>query len=144
MPVFTHTDMFEIDRKKYKLLLDFNPCEIFWHLGIAELHGLNYKDCILHGNTQKDSYITGWCNFFPKDDNRYTHQDDFFVFINLTRCMESELEMILTINHELFHAGLIIFNWDIQHEEEIITWAEAETRAIYPIIKSHIEQHGKN
>lgn len=122
--------MIEITRPKYTLLLSHDPCEIFWHLGAAELHGLDYKSCKLYKNTTKDAYIAGWCNYFPNSDK-------FFVFINLSRCT-NDLNTTLLINHEMFHAALIIYNWNMQHEEKIVTWAEEETKQVFNLIKPFI------
>jgi len=122
--------MIEINRSKYTLLLSKNTCEIFWHLGEAELHGLSYKECIIHKNTTQSAYIAGWCNYYPNSDK-------FFVFINLSRCT-SDLETTLLINHEMIHAALIVYNWDLKHEEQIVTWAEQETREIFNIIKPYL------
>ena len=122
--------MIEITRPNYTLLLSHNPCMIFWHLGEMELHGLNYKECMLHKNTTEDAYIAGWCNYYPNSDK-------FFVFINLSRCT-NDLDTTLLINHEMFHAALIIYNWNMQHEEKIVTWAEEETKQVFNLIKPFI------
>lgn len=122
--------MIEIKRPKYTLLLSYNPCEIFMHLGVAQLHGLDYKSCKLYKNTTEDAYIAGWCNYFP-DSN------DIFVFINLSRCT-SDFETTLLLNHELFHASLMLHNWNLEHEEQIISWAESETRETFYLIKQYL------
>lgn len=122
--------MIEITRPHYTLLLSHNPCMIFWHLGESELHGLSYKECMLHKNTTEDAYIAGWCNYYPNSDK-------FFVFINLSRCT-NDLNTTLLINHEMFHAALIIYNWNMQHEEKIVTWAEEETKQVFNLIKPFI------
>jgi hypothetical protein len=127
--------MIEIKKEKYTLLLSDNPCQIFWHLGVREAHGLSYKECMLHKNNDTNAYIAGWCNYYPKESGNYTKDDPIFVFINLTRCT-SELETILTLNHEFTHAALKIFDWDLQYEEDIITWSEVETRAVYSFLKN--------
>jgi len=122
--------MIEITRPNYTLLLSYNPCMIFWHLGEMELHGLNYKSCMLHQNTTEDAYIAGWCNYYPNSDK-------FFVCINLSRCTE-DLETPLLINHEMFHAAMIVYNWNLEHEEQIVTYAENETRQVFNLIKPFI------
>jgi hypothetical protein len=38
--------------------------------------------------------------------------------------------------HELCHQSLFMFNYDMEKEEEIITWAEEETYKIYKILKT--------
>ena len=122
--------MIEIQREHYTLLLSYNPCEIFSFLNVSYLHGLYYADCILHENTTESAYIAGWCNYYPNSDK-------FFVFINLSRCT-NDLNTTLLINHEMFHAALIIYNWNLEHEEQIVTWAEEETKQVFYIIKQHL------
>ena len=39
--------------KKYTLILSKNPCDIFTHFKVEDLHGLNYKKCLAHKNTKK-------------------------------------------------------------------------------------------
>jgi hypothetical protein len=123
--------MIEIDRKQYTLLLSQNPCEIFSYLRVPNIHGLNFADCLIHENSTKNAYIAGWCNYFPDSDK-------FFVFINLSRCT-SDLETTLLLNHELFHAAMIVFNWNIDKEEQIVTWAENETKQVYQIVNKYRE-----
>lgn len=122
--------MIEIARPKYTLLLSHDPCEIFMHLGAAELHGLDYKSCKLYKNTKQDAYIAGWCNYYP-------NMKDIFVFINLSRCT-SELETTLLLNHELMHASLMLHGWNLEHEEQIVSWAESETREAFFLIKQNL------
>lgn len=122
--------MIEIKREKYTLLLSYNPCEIFSFLKVSNLHGLYYADCILHENTTENAYIAGWCNYYP-------NSKDIFVFINLSRCT-SDLETTLLLNHELFHAALIVHNWNMKQEEQIVTWAESETRETFNLIKQYL------
>ena len=122
--------MIEIARPKYTLLLSYNPCEIFSFLKVSVLHGLYYADCILHENTTEDAYIAGWCNYYP-------NMKDIFVFINLSRCT-SDFETTLLLNHEMLHAALIVYNWNMKHEEKIVTWAENETRETFNLIKQYL------
>lgn len=122
--------MIEIQREHYTLLLSFNPCEIFWHLGEMELHGLDYKSCMLHENTTQNAYIAGWCNY-------YSDSDKFFVFINLSRCT-SDFETTLLIFHEMLHAAMIVYNLNLEYEEQIVTYAENETRQVFNLIKPYL------
>ena len=127
--------MKEIKRKHYTLLLSKNPCEIFDYYNVEEMHGLSNKECNLHSNTEDDAYIAGWTNYIPKKNKNYKYGDPFFVFINLTRC-KTELDTILNINHEMMHAALMMYDWNINgKEEEIISWAENETRDLYKIVR---------
>lgn len=116
----------------YDLILSHDPCYIFQHYGVEEMHGLNLKDCKAYNNTSEDSYISGWCNYVPKQSDR------MFVFINLSRCT-NDLNLITTLNHEMIHYAFAHYNWDIKYEEEIITLAEEEVKKIYKIIKNKNE-----
>ena len=126
--------MKEIKRSNYTLLLSKNPCEIFIHFAEEEMHGLSFRECVMYNNTSKDAYIAGFSNYVPKDSGDYKHGDPFFVFINLTRCT-SPLETMLTLNHELMHRAFEMYDWDMSKEEEMITWAENETREVYNLLK---------
>lgn len=123
---------------KYDLILSDNPCTIFEHYGVEEMHGLNLKDCREYNNTSEDSYICGWCNYVPKADGNYQWNDRMFVFINLTRC-GNDLDLITSLYHELMHYAFAHYNWDIKYEEEIITLAEEEVKKVYKIIKRKYE-----
>lgn len=122
--------MIEIQRENYTLLLSYNPCEIFSFLKVSYLHGLYYADCILHENTTESAYIAGLCNYYPNSDK-------FFVFINLSRCT-NDLDTTLLIFHEMLHAAMINYNWNLEHEEQIVTYAENETRQVFNLIKPYL------
>ena len=112
-----------IKRENYTLLLGDGPCELFDYYGVEELHGLSCSECRSYNNTVNDAYIAGLCNKSPIDGSD-------FCFINLQRC-NNIVNTILLVNHEMMHLSLEIFNFDVQNkEEEIITWAENETRNI--------------
>lgn len=129
--------MVEIKRDKYTLLLGENPCEIFWHFGVEEMHGLNYKDCILHPNTKYNAYIWGWANYVPKNDSDYNQGDERFVFINLQRCGDN-YETYGGVFHELMHQSLEMHNYNMALEEEIISWAEQETKEVFKLVMKNI------
>lgn len=120
--------MITITRKDYDLLLSTDPCEIFNYYNVDEMHGLNLEDCRKHPNTNEGSYICGWCNYIPGSDR-------CFVFINLTRC-NSETDLAFNLFHELMHLSGRLFNdcWD-SHEEEMITYAEQESREVFELTK---------
>lgn len=121
--------MIEIQRD-YLLLLSDKPCEIFEFFNVDELHGLNKKDCLNHTNNRKQAYIAGWCNLIPNSDK-------YFVFINLSRCNG----LILTtglVFHELMHYSLAHHNYNMELEEEIITYAETETYDVVKLIYQFI------
>ena len=125
--------MIVIDRNSYTLLLGSNPCEIFHYYGETEMHGLNYKDCILHNNTEKQAYIWGWANYVPKDSKDYQHDDARYVFINLQRCGDN-YETFAGVYHEMMHHSLWLHNYNVQMEEEMISWAETEALEVFPLI----------
>ncbi len=123
----------KIKRKTYTLLLSENPCSIFWNYGVEEMHGLNYKDCTAHKNTNKSAYIAGFSNYVPKEDGEYKTGDDFFVYINLSRC-NNVIETCLLVNHEMMHRAFELHDWNVDFEEQMITWAEEETAEVVKII----------
>ncbi len=123
--------MKRIEFDKYELLMSYDPCSLFEHFEEVNLHGLNYYDCIFRENTTEDSYIAGMNNFIPNSNDRY-------VFINLSRC-NTELETITLIYHELLHQSFYRYHYDVKLEEEIITWAENETKKIYQIVKNELQ-----
>lgn len=109
-------------RKEYDLLLSYNCCDIFTHLDVNEIHGLNFSDCKKYNNTPHSAYIAGWCNVIP-------NSDEHFVFINLSRC-NSDIETFGLIMHELMHMSFNLHT----HEEELITWAEDESYRVFEIV----------
>lgn len=126
--------MIVIERNTYDLMLSKCPCEMFDYFGVSEMHGLNADDCRKHPNTSESSYIAGWSNYYPKDTNRYTWGDRRFVYINLSRCND-DVETTRVVFHELLHHSIDLHHYDINKEEEIITWADYETAEIVKIIK---------
>ena len=128
--------MKEIKRNDYTLLLGKNPCEIFWHYGVEEMHGLNYKDCMLYPNTKDDAYIWGWANYVPKDDQNYKFGDARFVFINLERCGDN-YDTYGGVFHEMMHHSLEMHNYNMDMEEEIISWAEQETKEVFELVLTY-------
>jgi len=115
--------------KKYTLILSNNPCDIFTHFKIENLHGLNYKKCLTHENTKKSAYIAGLTNISPKTKKH-------FLFLNLNRLGKDKEKMGL-IMHETMHLSLELYKHDVENkEEEIITFAENEAYKIYDIIQN--------
>jgi hypothetical protein len=116
----------------YELLLSYDCCSLFEYYEVPKLHGLDYHDCIFRENTAEDSYIAGMSNLIPGSiDKRY-------VFINLLKCTD-DISTLLLINHELMHHSFFLHNYNLHKEEEIITWAEEETRKVYEIIKNELQ-----
>jgi len=127
--------MITIIRGTYILLLSYNPCDVFTYYNVEEMHGLNAIDCAAHKNTTEDAYIAGLCNFIPKESGEYIDDDPRFVFINLSRCTNSVSTFGL-IMHELAHQSFALHNYDVNKEEEIITWAEEEAYEVFKLIKN--------
>lgn len=124
--------MTKIEFDTYHLLLSYDPCSIFEYYEVINLHGLDYYDCIFKDNTTEDSYISGMCNMIPGSNDKQ------YVFINLSRCTD-EISTILLLNHELLHHSFFKHNYNLHREEEIISWAEEETKRIYPFIKNELQ-----
>ena len=125
--------MNKIERRTYTLLLSYNPCDLFTYYNGTEMHGLSLAECTLYDNTSNNSYIAGLSNFVPKESGEYDENDQRFVFINILRCTDS-LSTFGLIMHEMMHHSFFIHNYDIELEEEIITWAEEEAYEVYKII----------
>ena len=126
--------MITIIRGVYILLLSYNPCDVFTYYNVEEMHGLNMIYCIEHENTTESAYIAGLCNFIPKESGEYNNDDPRFVFINLSRCTD-DLHTFGLIMHEMMHMSFALHNYDVNKEEEIITWAELEAHEVFKIIK---------
>ena len=128
--------MNKIDRATYTLLLSQNPCDLFTYFNVDEMHGLTLAECILHDNNTNNSYIAGLANFIPKEpkkDGNYKCGDERFIFINLLR-YNDPLSTFGLIMHEMMHHSFFIHNYNMDLEEEIITWAENESHEVYKII----------
>ena len=121
------------EMETFTLLLSEKPCDVFRHFNVQEMHGLSYLKCVVHKNTKHQAYIAGFSNYVPNEKKKYKHGDPFFVFINLSRC-NSELDTCLLVNHEMMHRAFELFNWNVDMEEDMITWAEKETRKVIDII----------
>lgn len=126
--------MITIFRGTYILLLSYDPCDVFDYFDVNEMHGLTKSECITHHNTPDSSYIAGWCNFAPKESGDYSKDDARYVFINLTRCKDDISTMGL-IMHELMHQSFFIHDYNMDKEEEIITWAEEESYEVFNLVK---------
>jgi hypothetical protein len=115
--------------KKYTLILSKNPCDIFTHFKVKDLHGLNYQKCLSSKNTKDNAYIAGLTNLSPKTKKH-------FLFLNTSRLGKGKERMGL-IMHETMHLSLELHKHDVRHkEEDIITWAENEAYKIYDILEN--------
>jgi len=126
-----------INRNTYELLLSNCPCEIFEYYKVASMHGLNKEDCLKHLNNENQAYIWGWSNYIPREDNKYSYGCRRYVFINLTRC-KKDYDTYGGLFHEMMHNYLEFFNYNMDYEEEIITYAEHETKEVFEIIKKYL------
>ena len=110
----------------YTLILSYNPCDVFKHFNVTEMHGLTLSDCEKYNNTIEDAYIAGLSNVSPIDGKQ-------FVFINLSRCTDDTKTFGLVM-HEMMHLSFDLHNDDLSKEEEIITWAELESYKVFKLI----------
>ena len=109
--------MQNIKRDGYTLHLGNNPGELFKFYGVEEMHGLSLTECESYPATKDDAYIAGLANFIPNTENR-------FVYLNTDRWSYG------LVFHEMMHHSLYRFGYNLELEEEIISWAEAEANAI--------------
>ena len=117
--------MFTIQREDYLLILSDNPIHLFNHFNVNEMHGLYIDEC---------EHIQGLCNYIPKVDKEYELTDPYFVFINTSKYKGSIKDFGL-IMHEMMHMSFKKHSWDINKEEEIVTWAEEESYYVYEQLK---------
>lgn len=130
-----------IRKEDYLLLLSKNPCELFRYFGVDKMHGLSLKECEEYNNTEDDSYIAGLCNYIPKKSGEYDISDPCFVFINTSRC-KNDIKALGLIMHEMMHMSFKKHLWDIEKEEEIITWAGKEANDVLEIVLKFIKNDG--
>jgi len=109
--------MKEIQRNGYVLMLGDNPSELFLHFGVDEMHGLSLAEAQAHSTTKDNAYIAGLCNFIPGTSDR-------FIYLNTSRWSYG------LVFHEMMHQSFFKYNYDVDKEEEMITWAETEANDI--------------
>jgi hypothetical protein len=125
-----------IDRGQYELLLGTDARQVFLYYRVSSMHGLSLsgaEDRIAEGG----SYIDGLCNYHPKDKN--LDKDPLpFLFLNIGSLQNnySNHEVYTCIMHECMHMAGLMYDgcWD-SHEEEMITWAEAEANKIIVLLQ---------
>lgn len=117
----------------YELILATDPCEVFNHFGVEEMHGLSLAECKAYNNTNEDAYIAGLCNVNPHNGK------DLFVFINLSRC-NNDVETVILLFHEFIHLASNVYagNWE-EKEEEMLALAERETIKVFNDIKAMVK-----
>ena len=131
--------MISYKRDGYELLLSYDPCEIFEYYQVEQMHGLNATDCAAHANTTESAYVAGLSNFIPKESNDYNDNDPRFIFINLSRCTD-DIHTFGLIMHELTHRSFAMHGYNVDKEEEIITWAEEEAYEVYEIVTNNLNK----
>jgi hypothetical protein len=114
-----------IQREDYLLVLSDNPIHLFNHFNVKEMHGLYIDEC---------EHIEGLCNYIPKEDKNYGLTDPYFVFINTSK-HKNPIKVFGLIMHEMMHMSFKKHSWDINKEEDIITWAEEESYYVYEQLK---------
>lgn len=97
------------------------------------MHGLYLSECELYNNNTEDAYISGLCNYIPNDTGNYEPSDPSFLFINTSRC-NGPVGTMRLVMHELMHMSLRKFKWDLDKEEDIITWADTMSEIVYNLI----------
>ena len=125
-----------IDRSQYELILGSDAKQVFYRYKVSEMHGLSLKGAekrIAQGGT----YIDGLCNYHPKDKN--LNMDPLpFLFLNISSLQNnySNHQKYLVVMHECMHMAGRLYGdcWD-SHEEEMITWAEAEANKIIVLLQ---------
>ena len=125
-----------IDRGQYELLLGCDAKQVFLHYRVVSMHGLSLigaEDRIAEGGT----YIDGLCNYHPRDKNLDKNPLPF-LFLNIGSLQNnySNHEVYTCIMHECMHMAGLLYDgrWD-SHEEEMVTWAEAEANRIIVLLK---------
>jgi hypothetical protein len=125
-----------IDRGSYELILGKDAKQIFYHYDVPAMHGLSFSGA-LQRIKEGGSYIDGLCNYHPRDKN--LDKDPLpFLFLNIGSLQNnySNHEVYTCIMHECMHMAALIYDgcWD-SHEEEMITWAEAEANKIIVLLQ---------
>ena len=125
-----------IDRGQYELLLGTDARQVFLYYRVSSMHGLSLsgaEDRIAEGG----SYIDGLCNYHPRDKNLDKNPLPF-LFLNIGSLQNnySNHEVYTCIMHECMHMAGLLYDgcWD-SHEEEMITWAEAEANKIIVLLQ---------
>ena len=96
-----------IDRGQYELLLGCDAKQVFLYYRVTLMHGLSLKGAEKR-MAEGGSYIDGLCNYNPRDKD-LSLKPLPFLFLNI-KSLQS-------------------------HEEEMVTWAEAEANRIIAILQ---------
>ena len=115
------------DFDAYLFLVGKQSIDLFNYFRLPELHGLNIYDCIRYEETRSDVYIAGMCNYIPFTTKPY-------LFINLYR-LEGNYKDVTLLMHECTHLALKLYNYNLECEEQIITFAEQTTNKLICILE---------
>ena len=114
---------------QFVLLIGNNAVDLFDYYGVQEMHGVSKTLCI-DRIAEGGTYIDGFANYDPRD-TLLTTDPLPFVFINRS-ALHGDYRDITLINHEMMHMSLLIHDWEVvNHEENIVTWAEDYTNMVY-------------
>ena len=114
---------------QFVLLIGNNAVDLFDYYGVQEMHGVSKTLCI-DRIAEGGTYIDGFANYDPRD-TLLTTDPLPFVFINRS-ALHGDYRDITLINHEMMHMSLLIHDWEVvDHEENIVTWAEDYTNMVY-------------
>jgi hypothetical protein len=120
--------------REFLFLLGEESIDIFDYFGVDNLHGLTRTECLKVEDTDRSAYIAGLCNYIPNKENKYDKDSPLFIFINEARLRGSYMDITL-VNHEAMHLAMAIFNWNMEKEEEMISFAEHITHLIIRTLK---------
>lgn len=122
----------KVIRPDLTLILGETATDLFLHLGVQDLHGLNLKECKERINLG-GSYIDGMCNEYPCEDKN--QKKLYYLFLNESAWTELKVENFGLIFHEATHYFFRKYWNDLQNrEEQLITEAEVLAIDIYKLI----------
>lgn len=117
------------DFDAYLFLVGKQSIDLFNYFKVPELHGLNVRDCLEYKETRSDVYIAGMCNYIPQSTKPY-------LFINLYR-LEGNYKDVTLLMHECTHLAFMLYNYNLNCEEQIITFAEQTTNKLICILEKY-------
>ena len=117
-----------VHRNKYDLLIGDDSVELFDYFGVNELHGLKRSEAVNYNETNDDLYIAGMSNYHPSDRLLIKYPKPY-TFIN-RKALKNDFRGITLLTHELTHQALLQYDWNMDYEEEIISWVEQQANYI--------------
>ena len=121
------------DFSDFLFILADSSVDVFDYFKVDEMHGLNKKEASETKETEDDSYAAGWTNYIPNESGEYKFGDKPFLFINALR-LKNNLKDGALIMHECVHIALLLHDWNLDKEEEIVTMAEEYANKIIDVI----------